>query len=344
MFEKGSSSSTRRINSTGMSAEPVTATRKRREVVLRALRMVEDRLVERRRPRQDGDALRRDAGQHPVDVEDGLGQHGGTAGDAGQDAGLEAEHVEVRIHLQVDVAGAEAGHGDPVRGHHQRAAVRHDDALRNARRPRGEEDVGGIVRAQRGAASLDLGPCGRGRSRRGSPATTTPHPRHAPLATTIVRSCGQRGAGVLEHGDIVGPQEVGHGDEDAGTAAGEDDGRLGALEARVDGHQDGAGGEQAERRHRPFGTVAAPDGHPVARLDPDGDERGTELPGRLGQLGVGEASSTRRARPPGRRTASAAPPTMAGMEGQGGDGRRGAHRRTGAGPASVFENGPLSIQ
>ena len=37
-------------------------------------------------PGQDGDTLRRDAGQHPVDVEDRLGQHGGAAGDAGQDA------------------------------------------------------------------------------------------------------------------------------------------------------------------------------------------------------------------------------------------------------------------
>ncbi len=113
-----------------------------------------------------------------------------------------------------------------------------------------------------------------------------------PLGNDDRPECGQRGVGLLEHGDIVGPEEVGHGDEDTGTTAGEDDGRLGALEARVDGHQDGAGSEQAERRHRPFDTVAAPDGHPVARIHPHGDERGTELPGLLGQLGVGEGRRT----------------------------------------------------
>ena len=77
----------------------------RREVVLRALRVVEDRLVQRRWTGKDGDTLRRDASQHPVDVEDGLGQHGGPTGDAGQNAGLQAEHVEVRVHLEIDVPG-----------------------------------------------------------------------------------------------------------------------------------------------------------------------------------------------------------------------------------------------
>ena len=93
-------------------------------------------------------------------------------------------------------------------------------------------------------------------------------PPAVPLATTIVWSAGSGVPAVLEHGDVVRAEEVGHGDEDAGAAAGEDDGGLGPLEARVDGHQDRAGGEQAEGRHRPFGAVAAPDGHPVARLDP----------------------------------------------------------------------------
>ena len=146
----------------------------------------------------------------------------------------------------------------------------------------------------------------------------------------------QRGAGVLEHGDVVRAEEVGDGDEDAGPAAGEDHGGLGALEAGVDGHQDGAGGEDAEGSHRPFGAVAAPDRHPVARFDSGRDQCGAELPGRLGQLGIRKAWSPRRARPPGRQTASAAPPTMAGMEGQGEHGRRRAHRRTGAGPRPVL--------
>ena len=80
---------------------------------------------------------------------------------------------------------------------------------------------------------------------------------------------------------------------------------------------------------------------------PDLDQRGTELPGRLGQLGVREARrpvahghAVRELRRPRR-------PTMAGMEGQAA--RRPAlalvaHRRTAVGPTSAFENGPLSIQ
>ena len=156
-----------------MSAEPVTATRGR-EVVLGALRVVEDRLVEGRRPGEHRHVFRGHPGQHPVDVEDGFGQHGGSAGDAGENAGLEAEHVEVRIHLQVDVAGVEAGHRHPVRGDNQRAAVRHHHALGHPRGPGGEEDVGGIVRPERGAPSSTSARRPGWRSPR-RPATTTPN-------------------------------------------------------------------------------------------------------------------------------------------------------------------------
>ena len=70
-----------------------------------------------------------DPGQHAVDVEHRLGQHRGAGGDRGEDPGLQAEHVEVRVDHQVAVAGGEAGHGHPVGGHAQRAAVGLHDAL-----------------------------------------------------------------------------------------------------------------------------------------------------------------------------------------------------------------------
>ena len=265
----------------------------RGEVVPAAIGVVEDGLVQRRRPGQDGDTFRGDAGQHAVDVEDRLGQHGGAAGHAGQDARLEAEHVEVRVHLQVDVAGAETGHGHPVGGHRQRAPVRHDDALGDAGRPGGEEDVRGIVGPEGGAAAPHLGE-GRAASRcRRSPTTPVTAPSAGPRATTIVSSAGRSTPGALEHRHVVGAEEVGHRHERPGPAPGEDDRRLGALEARVHRDQDRARGEQAQRGHDPLGAVAAPDRHPVAGLD-----------ARLDQ-GGGEASA-----PPGparRRRASAAP-------------------------------------
>ena len=93
------------------------------QVVVVAVGVVEQRLVERGRARQHGDPLLRDPGQHPVGVEHRLGEHGGPGGDAGEDAGLEPEHVEVRVDHQVAVAGGEAGHRHPVGGDPQGAGV-----------------------------------------------------------------------------------------------------------------------------------------------------------------------------------------------------------------------------
>ena len=90
---------------TGMSAAPVTATRRLDRSSCSAVGVVEDRLVERRRAGKHGHPLGGDPGQHPVDVEHRLGQHRGTAGDAGEDPCLQAEHVEVRVDHQVAVVG-----------------------------------------------------------------------------------------------------------------------------------------------------------------------------------------------------------------------------------------------
>ena len=76
--ENGSSSSTRRISSTGMSAAPVTATRRVERSWRSRSGMVEDRLVERGRPRAAPSPARAATrASTPLDVEHRLGEHGG---------------------------------------------------------------------------------------------------------------------------------------------------------------------------------------------------------------------------------------------------------------------------
>ena len=305
--------------------------------------MIEDGPVERRGTGEDGDPLRLDAGQDAVHVEDGLGQHRGAAGDTGQDAGLETEHVEVGVHLEVDVAGAQARHGDPVGGHDQGAAVRHDDALGDTGRPRREEDVGGIVRAEGGAAAPYVGH----RFRRG-PRQEVP-PRHGAAARTAMgghdRLERREGdARVLEHGHVVGAQEVGDGDEHPGPRPGQDVGRLGALEASVHRHEHRAGVEDAEHGDHPLGAVGTPDRHAVAGLDAGRHQGGAEAAGRLDQLGVGEARlPVEHGHPVGEALLRAGEHGRDGRPGRGGRRRR-CHRQRGAVPAPGIENDPLSIQ
>ncbi len=258
------------------------------EVVPRRVRVVEDRLVERRRSGEDRDPFRGDAGQHAIDVEDGLGQHGGAAGDTGEDARLEAEHVEVRVHLEVAVAGLEARHGHPVGRHRQRAAVRHDDTLGDPGGPRGEEDVGGIVRAERPGCAAPPRPGRRSCPRRRSRARPPPFRSRRPWRPPSSASSGSGDSRALEHGHVVGAQEVGDGDEDASPAARQDLRRLGTLEPRVHRDEDRACREQAQRRHDPLDAVAAPDRHPIAGLEPGHHERGAEPPGCHRELGVRE--------------------------------------------------------
>ncbi len=76
----------------------------RRQVVLGAAGIGQQRLVERRRPRQHADALGADAGHHGARVEHRLGHHGGAGHEAGQDARLVAEGVEEGVDDEVAVA------------------------------------------------------------------------------------------------------------------------------------------------------------------------------------------------------------------------------------------------
>ena len=314
----------------------------RREVVPGAVGVVEDGLVQRRRPGQHGDVFRRHPGEHAVDVEDRLGQHGRPAGDAGEDAGLEAEHVEVRVHLEIDVAGAEARSWPPSPW--PPISVRPcvmTTPLGTTGRPRGEEDVrrDRPVRGRRCGAAPRPGDSGVAAATKSRHATA--RPLAAPRATTMVSSAGRATPVRLEHRHVVGAQEVGDRHEHPGPAPGEDVRRLGALEPRVHRDQDRAGREQAERRHDPLGAVAAPDRHPVAGLDACPDQRGAERPGVTGQLARTTGRPPRRGRPPGRRTAPPccrAWPEWRARRGRGGRLTGPAPRRPG------IENGPLSIQ
>ena len=75
----------------------------RRQVEAIAVRMVEDRLVDRGRSGQHRHRLRGDRPQHVVDVEDGLRDDRRAPHERGEAAGLVAEHVEERVHDQVPV-------------------------------------------------------------------------------------------------------------------------------------------------------------------------------------------------------------------------------------------------
>ena len=193
----GSSSSMRRMSSTGMSAAPVTATRRRRQVV--AGRGRGGRGSTGRASARPGSTVTRsaaDPGEHPVDVEHRLGEHGRagarrrrgcrpsarTCGSTGSPSGSGRRRARPVMATQ-SVATV------------QRAAVGLDDALGHAGRARGEEDVGGVVGPDGGAAALDLGAAAVGGRGRGSRPTTRCRSGGGPRATTTVVEVGQVGPG-----------------------------------------------------------------------------------------------------------------------------------------------------
>ena len=108
--------------------------------------MVEDRLEEGGRARQHGDALGRHPLQDHVHVEDRLGDDGGPGHQAGQDPGLVAERVEERVDDQVAVPSAQPDHLGPGGEGPQRLAVGGHRPLGVPGRPRGEDQVGEVVR------------------------------------------------------------------------------------------------------------------------------------------------------------------------------------------------------
>ena len=157
MRSNGSSSRTRRISSTGMSAAPVTADAQARDVAARAVGMVEQRVVDRRRPGEHRDPLALDDLEHDTGVEHREREDRRAAHEAREAPGLVAEDVEERVRDQVAVAGAQVGPVAPVEVRAQRLAVRHHDALGVPGGARREHDVARIVGADRRDARVELG-------------------------------------------------------------------------------------------------------------------------------------------------------------------------------------------
>ncbi len=226
-------------------------------------------------------------GENPVDVEHRLGEHRGPAGHAGQNAGLQSEHVEVRVDHQVAVVGAETRHGHPVGRHTEGAAVGHQHTLGLPGGARGEEDVREVVRTQSGPALIDLGP-----SRFGGPVDEggpgLRADRSLPPGHDDGPQFGQFDLGGPQHGDIVGPEKFGDRDQCRGSGPPEQVGRLPTLEAGVDGHQHGPGHGEAQEGDGPLGAVEGPDGHPVARFDTGHHQGGREGASLLEEFCVGQ--------------------------------------------------------
>ena len=270
--------------------------------------VVEDRLVERRR--RPGGPSRRSAAtaaQRAVDVEHRLGQHRRARGDRRQDPGLEPEHVEVRVHHQVAVAGGRGRSWPPSRwppGACGRGS---------ARRPSGAPVVPDVKRMSDGVLGADAP---RRAARTSARASSVPRarkssqrPRPRPHRAVDdhddrARARAASTPAVVEQRDVVGAEEVGDRDEHPGAAASEDVGRLGPLEPRVDRDEHGAGLEQAEQRRRSTRRCSAPRwrrGRPVrcpTRRAPAPKRRAS-----VEQLGVGESSGRRRRPRGGRRSA-----------------------------------------
>ena len=95
--------------------------------------------------------------------------------------------------------------------------VCHHDALGDPGRPRREEDVGGIVGPDRMAPAAHLGPGLRRRPiEEVVPADRSL--RCIPAGDDDRLEGGQLDLASLQHGDVVGAQEVGDGDEDPDPA------------------------------------------------------------------------------------------------------------------------------
>lgn len=109
-------------------------------------RGVQQRGVDGRRARQDGDLLLLDQPQRLRDVERALQDHRGALQHAREHARLVAERVEHRVDDEVPVAGLHARAARPRLVRADVLLVRAHDALGLARRPGREQDVGDAAR------------------------------------------------------------------------------------------------------------------------------------------------------------------------------------------------------
>ena len=118
--------------------------------------MVEDGLVDGRRPRQRRDPLVGDPLHHRRHVEHGVGNDRRSPQQAGEDPRLEAEGVEERVDDQVAIALPQPDHLGPEHVCPDARRVAEHGPLGRPGGPRGEEDVGRVVARQGLGPGLDL--------------------------------------------------------------------------------------------------------------------------------------------------------------------------------------------
>ena len=127
----------------------------RGQVVFAALGVVEQRLIDRRRPGQHGDAMVLHGPHGLLGVERQLRNQGGPGLQARQDSGLVTEVVEERVDAQVAVVAGDLAALGPCRRAGQRLPMRAQRALAAAGGAGREEDVGDVVGLDRRGANFD---------------------------------------------------------------------------------------------------------------------------------------------------------------------------------------------
>jgi|GEM_PF-5763034 len=270
-----------------------------------ALGVVHDRRVDRRRAGEHGDPHRLHQSHRLPGVEDRLRHQRRPADQAGQQARLEAEGVEERVHHQIPVVRRQQAAVRPGPGDGQRPFVRGHRALAPPGRPGGEHDVADVIRAHRPRPPARLG----GRDRRRPPLERSPvaghpydqaEPIQASAARPAVYPAVRRAARTTrltrrgpERRQPVDAEEVTGHEQGAGAAAADHVQRLGTGEPRADRDQRGARAERAQRGQHPVMGVRSPDGHPVGRGHALRDQRGGDRGHPLAQLAVAEPEAVR---------------------------------------------------
>ena len=224
--------------------------------------MVEQRLVDGRRPGQHGDPVFGDRAQRLLGVEGQLRDQRGAGLQAGQDAGLVTEVVEERVDAQVAVVAGDLAAGGPRRRAGQRLPVRTQHAFAAAGGAGGEQDVGDVVGPR---------PPRRGRP---PPRGRMPWPMnssHVSVARLLDRGPARCDADravriAVEVGDSVGAEELAHREQQRGAGACQDVGRPRGGVAGVQRHDDGAGVVGGQAGDHPVPGVRRPDRHPIAGL------------------------------------------------------------------------------
>ena len=137
--------------------------------------------------------------------------------------------------------------------------------------------VDGVARSQEVGEADDRG--GRRRRRKSDVGASRREEDDPPEVTDVLAD---------EEGGVIDAQEAPHGDEQGRARRAEDVRGLRTFEASVEWHQHRSGAERAERGEHPFGAVRRPHGHPVAGVDPGGDEAAGVAVDLGGQLGEGQ--------------------------------------------------------